>query len=193
MSDDALIRLSNLKATGVTAKQLQARGIGRYTYCRDLLAGHKSFGEKAARKIEEKMGWPRGCLDADDGCPPTEQTEVLQEDQRSEASTERDGDTEDPTSIPIAVTYTPKNLKATILLLGNLLGALDQRSRKLIGHLLSDLADSPDDAQDVADKASALATTQKAVTKDKDLSRAITNQGKLAETRPAELETLKKR
>lgn len=189
MSDDALIRISNLKAMGVTAKQLQEAGIGRYTYCRDLLAGQKSFGEKIARKIEEKMGWPRGCLDSDYGCD----TKSYKPGETLQVSRESDGDTLTPTTIPTEVTYTRSNLKSTILLLGNLLGALDQRSRKMIGHLLSELAESPDDAQDVAEKASALATTQKPITKNKELNKALTNQSKLAETQPADLESSKKK
>lgn len=63
MNDDALIRLSNLKALGLTAKLLEAQVGGRYTYWRDLLAGQKSFGEKIARKIEEALAYPRGYLD----------------------------------------------------------------------------------------------------------------------------------
>jgi len=39
-----------------------------YPYWRDLLAGNKSFGEKAARNIETKLNLPRGCLDQPDGC-----------------------------------------------------------------------------------------------------------------------------
>ena len=129
MSDDALIRLFNLKASGVTAKQLESRGIGRYTYCRDLLAGQKSFGEKIARKIEEKMGWPRGCLDTDEGCD-LHHISGGEEPTRSESDIDVVSstmvETETPTLIPTSVTYTPKNLKSTILLLGSLLGALDQ-------------------------------------------------------------------
>ena len=64
MNDEALIRLANLKALGLTATLLSEKVGGRYTYWRDLLAGEKSFGEKAARKIEEAMGYPRGFLDA---------------------------------------------------------------------------------------------------------------------------------
>jgi hypothetical protein len=189
MSDDALIRLSNLKATGVTAKQLEAVKVGRYTYCRDLLAGQKSFGEKAARKIEEKMGWPRGCLDTDEGCNLHSSS-----GQSSSAREPLRRDTEEPNStIPTAVTYSPSNLKTTILLLGNLLGALDKRSREIIGSMLKDLALHTDDAQDIADKAAALATTQQPVSKNKELNKAITTPSKLAETRPAELERSKRR
>lgn len=63
MSDEALIRLDNLKALNLTPTQLSARVGGRYTYWRDLLANKKSFGEKIARKIEEKLELRRGALD----------------------------------------------------------------------------------------------------------------------------------
>lgn len=63
MSDDALIRLENLKALNLGPTELSASVGSSYQYWRDLLAGHKSFGEKAARKIEEKLGLPRGSLD----------------------------------------------------------------------------------------------------------------------------------
>lgn len=69
MSDDAAIRRENLKAI------LQKRGWsisdlpekmdwGRYSYWRDLLeTAAKSFGEKVARRIEERLALPRGALD----------------------------------------------------------------------------------------------------------------------------------
>lgn len=68
MSEDALIRLANLKALGLSAGVLSSNVGSSYQYWRDLLAGQKSFGEKAARNIEEKLGLPRGCLDRSDGC-----------------------------------------------------------------------------------------------------------------------------
>ena len=67
MSEDALIRLENLKRLGKSAKELEQSVGGRYTYWRDLLLGNKSFGEKAARKIEAKLGLVRGQLDAAHG------------------------------------------------------------------------------------------------------------------------------
>lgn len=67
MSDDAIIRLVNLKRLNQTPKDLEQRVGGRYTYWRDLLAGNKSFGEKAARKIEAAYGLVRGALDQVDG------------------------------------------------------------------------------------------------------------------------------
>lgn len=63
MSDSALIRLQNLLALKLGATELSDRVGGRYTYWRDMLAGNKSFGEKAARKIEESLDLPRGWLD----------------------------------------------------------------------------------------------------------------------------------
>jgi hypothetical protein len=63
MSEDALIRLKNLLSLKHSATELSDRVGGRYTYWRDLLSGDKSFGEKIARKIEEKLSLPRGWLD----------------------------------------------------------------------------------------------------------------------------------
>jgi hypothetical protein len=63
MSEDALIRLSNLKALGYGPSELVKNVGSSYQYWRDLLAGNKSFGEKAARNIEEKLGLSRGQLD----------------------------------------------------------------------------------------------------------------------------------
>jgi len=67
MSEDALIRLENLRKLNQTAKELESVVGGRYTYWRDMLQGTKSFGEKIARKIEEKYGMQRGQLDTVDG------------------------------------------------------------------------------------------------------------------------------
>lgn len=68
MSEDALIRRENLKALKLTAVQLSEKCGGRYTYWRDLMEDpNKSFGEKKARQIEEKLGLPRGCMDIPEG------------------------------------------------------------------------------------------------------------------------------
>lgn len=186
MSDDALIRLINLKSTGVTAKQLEAKKIGRYTYCRDLLTGRKSFGEKAARKIEEAMGWPRGCLDTDGGCQ-TAQTASTNKSTEAHESDDGNNADRDSQTIPTYMSYSPRNLNSTILLLGSLLGALDQRSRQVIGGLLKDLAENTDDAEDIANKAAALATTQKPLTKNKALEKAIRGNRDAVETDHAPL------
>lgn len=64
MSEDASIRRENLNRLKIGARELSERVGGRYTYWRDLLTDpKKSFGEKAARKIEEKLELPRGSLD----------------------------------------------------------------------------------------------------------------------------------
>jgi hypothetical protein len=67
MSDDSLIRLENLKSLKLTARELSEKVGGRISYWNDMLSGNKSFGEKIARKIEEKLGLPRGSLDLVDG------------------------------------------------------------------------------------------------------------------------------
>ena len=63
MSDDALIRLENLRELGLGPSDLVKSVGSSYQYWRDLLNGNKSFGEKAARNIEEKLGMVRGALD----------------------------------------------------------------------------------------------------------------------------------
>lgn len=63
MSEDALIRRNNLKALGLTPTDLVARVGKSYQYWRDLMNTEKSFGEKTARNIEEKLGLQRGQLD----------------------------------------------------------------------------------------------------------------------------------
>ncbi len=189
MSEDALIRLINLKATGVTAKQLEDKKIGRYSYCRDLLAGNKSFGEKAARKIEEKFGWPRGCLDTAEGC---EGIHALIARSLVDDGTDEADNSAPSQPIPTSMPYSPANLNSAILLLGSLLGRLDQRSREIVGHLLGDLAKTPDDADDIAAKASAIASVQKPVAKDAALNKLLTNQSPSSvETQPADLDRKK--
>lgn len=69
-SEDSLIRLTNLKRLGHKPAQLVTLCGSSYSYWRDLLNGDKSFGEKAARNIEAKLGLARGCLDQPDGCKP---------------------------------------------------------------------------------------------------------------------------
>jgi hypothetical protein len=83
MSDDALIRLKNLLSLKLGATELSDRVGGRYTYWRDLLLGQKSFGEKIARKIEEKLSLPRGWLDGEWSEP---QPSTPQQDRKSDLS-----------------------------------------------------------------------------------------------------------
>jgi hypothetical protein len=59
MNEDSLIRLENLRKLGKTPSELAQLVGGRYTCWHDMLAGTKSFGEKAARKIEAATGLPR--------------------------------------------------------------------------------------------------------------------------------------
>jgi hypothetical protein len=82
MSDEKMIRLDNLKQI-LRHRQLDAQGLSDATIgkdgrrkwsrsqCADLIAGRKSFGEKAARYLEEQvLGIPRFWLDqihSDDG------------------------------------------------------------------------------------------------------------------------------
>lgn len=74
MSDDALIRVENLRKTGKTAVELASAIGSSYQYWRDMLDGKKSFGEKIARKIEGKLGLPRGWLDTiNNSVPPMTQ------------------------------------------------------------------------------------------------------------------------
>lgn len=67
MSDERLIRIENLRRVcaerHLGAKELASNYYGRYTYWRDLLEGGKSFGEKAARKVEAALGLPDKWLD----------------------------------------------------------------------------------------------------------------------------------
>jgi transcriptional regulator with XRE-family HTH domain len=90
--------------------------------------------------------------------------------------------------IPTSMTYSAPNLKSCILLMGSLVGALDRRSRRLIGELLKDLAEEPDDAEDIANKASGLATIQKTISKNKELNKAMRSRERDVETKPAPLE-----
>lgn len=85
------------------------------------------------------------------------------------ADTGAKGDQTVPTSMP----YSPRNLKSAILLMGSLLGALDARSRSIIGDMLKDLALHSDDAEDIAEKASVLATVQKPISGNRALNKAL--------------------
>lgn len=63
---DAATRRRNLRSLKLDPKTLQQRAGRTYSYWRDLLENEKkSFGEKAARSIEEDLGLPRGWLDRD--------------------------------------------------------------------------------------------------------------------------------
>lgn len=91
-------------------------------------------------------------------------------------------------TIPTSMPYSAPNLKSTILLMGSLIGALDTRSRAIIGDMLKDLALHTDDAQDIAEKAAALATTQKPLTRNKALNKALRGRRDAVETERGPLE-----
>lgn len=72
VSDEKLIRVRALKSVlagrGIPAAKQAAylalnAGSGRKSYWSGVLGGHRSFGEKAARGLEESLGLPRGTLD----------------------------------------------------------------------------------------------------------------------------------
>lgn len=60
-----MIRRSNLRRLGKTARELSQLGIGGYSYWAAMLAENSSkpFGEKVARKLEDLLGLYRGQLD----------------------------------------------------------------------------------------------------------------------------------
>ena len=64
MSEDAAIRRQRLRSLKLSAKDLQAKAGKSPSYWRDLLGlESKSFGEKAARYIEDKLELPPRWLD----------------------------------------------------------------------------------------------------------------------------------
>lgn len=195
MNDNTLIRRKNLAALGLAPADLAARVGSSKQYWSDQLRGKKSFGESVARKIEEKLELPRGCLDEDESTHiKTEhfsRSEMVTDDRDNvgkEGSSGVQNGANDHHAIPTSMPYTAPNLRSTILLMGSLLGALDKRSKKMVGDLLKDLADDPDDAQDIAEKAAAVATTQKPITKNKALNKALRGQKQAVETGHGPLE-----
>ena len=70
MNENKLIRVENLNKLGLTAVELSDRVGGRVTYWHGMLTGTRPFGEKAARKIEEKLDLPRGAMDEYKGVTP---------------------------------------------------------------------------------------------------------------------------
>jgi len=180
MSDDALIRLSNLKAMGVTPAVLVERVGKTRSYWSDLLRGQKSFGEKTARNIEERLGLRRGALDQnEDASHSTALRDTnVNNVTRSQGSPGKGSVTADiqwdsKQEIPTSMPYAPEHLKSAVMLIGSLLGALDERSRKTIGNVLNDLALAPDEASYFADIAVSAAKTQRPLTDNIELERAL--------------------
>ena len=195
MNDNTLIRFENLRALGKTPGELASiTGLSKQ-YWSNMLRGQKSFGESAARNLEEKLELPRLFLDEDHS---TVSKDILQANVNAQGCQESPGEVvrdmgENESSlcqtIPTSMTYSAPNLKSCILLMGSLVGALDRRSRRIIGELLKDLADDPDDAEDIANKASGIATIQKSISKNKELNRGLrTRDSDPVETKPAPLE-----
>lgn len=161
----------------------------------------KGFGADVLMKLSKALGVePEFVMNGDEGSnrqihdsvPPSGR--VVKKGVDEGITDEMEGDSADNVSarcqpIPTSMTYSAPNLKHAILLMGSLVGALDRRSRRLIGELLKDLADDPDDAEDIAEKASGLATIQKSISKNKDLNRALRSRERdPVETKPAKLE-----
>ena len=194
MNDSTLIRLDNLRALGKKPADLAAATGVSKQYWSDMLRGRKSFGESAARNLEEKLELPRLFLDEDHSAVSKDTVQANVNAEGCQDSPEKvSGDMGENESalcqpIPTSMTYSAPNLKSCILLMGSLVGALDRRSRRLIGELLKDLAEEPDDAEDIANKASGLATIQKPISKNKDLNKGMRGRKESVETKPAPLE-----
>lgn len=120
MNDDALIRLSNLKALNLTPKDLSERVGNRVSYWSDLLRGQKSFGEKLARKIEEQLSIPRGSLDT--------------------------ADADEPIPSPSIGRPDAERLAEALILLTKALQKADKNSRIALAPLLASMANDPEDA-----------------------------------------------
>lgn len=76
MESVALVRLAALRQICASHSWTPADlhreiGTGTSSYWSELLRGKKSFGEKAARRIEQALNLPAGCLDEDNGPPIT--------------------------------------------------------------------------------------------------------------------------
>lgn len=194
MNDNTLIRFENLRALGKTPGELAAATGLSKQYWSNMLRGNKSFGESAARNLEEKLELPRLFLDEDHSAMSKDVAKGNVNVEGCQGSPEdvSGGMGENESAlcqpIPTSMTYSAPNLKSCILLMGSLVGALDRRSRRLIGELLKDLAEEPDDAEDIANKASGLATIQKSISKNKELNKAMRSRERDVETKPAPLE-----
>jgi len=176
-----------MHALGLSPSELAEKLGSTRQYWADLIRENskKSFGESVARRIEEGLGLRRGCLDDTDFSD-----RLVGKGKHTVDATDTKANSEEPQQlIPTFAVFTPLNLSSTILLLGSMLARMDARSRRVMGVLLADLANAPDDAQDVAEKASGIASRQAAVTSSKALDAAIQGkEGAFVETYPARLE-----
>lgn len=176
MNDSTLIRRENLRALKLSPAELQQKLGKTRQHWSNMLRGTTAFGETSARSIEEGLELPRGSLDEEKSA-----TLNMGEGKHVHGQSDRSQNVSPTRRIPTVMPFTPTNLKSATLLMGSLLGALDYRSRSLIGELLKDLAIHPDEADDIAEKASVLATAQKPVTENPVLERAIRGRKGIAE------------
>lgn len=194
MNDNTLIRFENLRALRKKPGELAAATGLSKQYWSNMLRGKKSFGETAARNLEEKLELPRLFLDEDHSSVANSSVKNAVDEEITEGSAGDVGENESalcqpiPTSMPISA----PNLKSAVLLMGSLVGALDMRRRGLVLTLLKDLVekvDDPDEVADIAETAYDLALKNKPISKNKDLNRALRARDRdPVETKPAKLE-----
>lgn len=180
MNDNALIRLKNLRALGLQPAELSQRLGSSKQHWSNVMRGATSFGERTARRIEEGLGLVRGSLDQ--AGHDESDTQNGAGENTPDRGNHLSHNVSSTLRIPTAMPYTPDNLKTAILLMASLLGVLDLRSRVIIGGLLKDLAEHTDDAVDIAEKASALASVQRPISENSDLDRAIKGRKGIAQT-----------
>lgn len=198
MNDNTLIRFENLRALGKTPGELATMTGLSKQYWSNMLRRKKSFGEMAARNLEEKLELPRLFLDEDHSAMSNDVGGSAKLVGNEGTPEEASGDMAENESvlcqpIPTSMPISPPNLKSAILLMGSLVGALDKRRRHLIRQLLNDLVDDvddPEEVKDIAETAYDLALKNKPITKNKDLNKALRGRPGRdpVETRPASLE-----
>lgn len=146
MNDDALIRLENLKATKLSAKELSDRAGGRVSYWSDMLRGKKSFGEKAARNLEERLGLPRLAMDA-----------PLDDDAGSTKLVPAQVALPDPDGVTTALEVLAEALRST-----------DKATRSAVAPLLSLLATEPEQIGNILAAVNKLLPDQKLARASRD-------------------------
>lgn len=142
MSDDALIRLENLRALNISATDLVKSVGSSYQYWRDLMAGNKSFGEKAARRIEEGVGLPRGSLDDPMTARVSGNTVKYSSEPARPVIT---GSPSDPVCINVN-RRAQADAQSVVDALGLLLSDMSPARAKTVSGLLADFVQSPGDA-----------------------------------------------
>lgn len=143
MSEDALIRLENLRELGLGPAELKRAVGSSYQYWNDLLDGKKSFGEKAARKIEEALGMVRGALDI----PGFSRNENDAMERKS------------PTAVKPVVGSQVASLAQALEFLANYFAGLESSDRKEAMRQISTLTDEPERHAKIAAAIEAMAGT----------------------------------